>query len=694
MALFFVAACSSSEEEPEPDAPNTPANSIELVTTSATPGQVVIAKASSKPKITGTTMLKVGGKDVQAIEADSNRVLFILPVLPPGKTVVDYSGVGIDKQVELTIAAYSPITDPTAIANTFTAELGQIADRFQTYVSNPIIKLDPAYIAVLNRQKQILQENFPKLSAQEQMEMAYYLRGAMPNDADFILTPPNPANHRRSSVDPGEALFQTGIAFKDAVINSIIGLSVGVALVYTPDPTFFSKVLAAASLGGGLIYFSKAKALAAEVGSLKGVPESILSDFSNQRLANTAATALRAGEIEFQQGKDKTLQLTGEFRNLVTSDRSSGSALIADIFSYIDKLQEQYNQIIALVNKVRSWFPGQNPDFPGYQNTIQAQAGMNQIALPLQKVSIKNISDASIRLTSTATATGFTQVAQRDAVGLQDKPFSFDIVYADNYTGKTLTKAISAIYKPAQPHTVTITDGNNQQASAGQALPKALKVKVTDKDGKLLKNIEVEWAVKTGGGSLSAPKSTTNAEGIAQVTWTMKAGASGDQQVEATVKKGDGTLVAGTPLTFTADLSLVGLWDLTSYTVNGSDYFHFQDRGNRICGEVSYQDKEKFLTSTFNITNTGSIAWTSVIEKHSFNFTPVGNDCKMTSPKVTTSTDAKTFTYVYDATKNEMTLNQTMKGSVSLQDGVLTLSFLSNGTTGVPVIFKMRRRQP
>ena len=70
------------------------------------------------------------------------------------------------------------------------------------------------------------------------------------------------------------------------------------------------------------------------------------------------------------------------------------------------------------------------------------------------------------------------------------------------------------------PANVAIVSGNNQRIMVQVALLSALVVVVTDADGDAVSGETVDWAITQGGGSLSTPSSTTNANGQASVTLT------------------------------------------------------------------------------------------------------------------------------------------------------------------------------
>jgi hypothetical protein len=88
--------------------------------------------------------------------------------------------------------------------------------------------------------------------------------------------------------------------------------------------------------------------------------------------------------------------------------------------------------------------------------------------------------------------------------------------------------------------TAAINGGDDQTAPVSTAFPEPLSVIVVDQYGFVMQNIQVTWAVRTGGGTLSATDTKTSADGIASVVFT--AGATpGISTITATVA-GIGTL--------------------------------------------------------------------------------------------------------------------------------------------------------
>jgi len=71
------------------------------------------------------------------------------------------------------------------------------------------------------------------------------------------------------------------------------------------------------------------------------------------------------------------------------------------------------------------------------------------------------------------------------------------------------------------PTAIAIVSGNNQVASPGVALGQPLRVRLTDRFGNGVPGVPVTFSVGAADGSISPPSSLTNADGIAQGTWTL-----------------------------------------------------------------------------------------------------------------------------------------------------------------------------
>ena len=87
--------------------------------------------------------------------------------------------------------------------------------------------------------------------------------------------------------------------------------------------------------------------------------------------------------------------------------------------------------------------------------------------------------------------------------------------------------------EPGQPASVQIVGGDLQSGPAGMELPNPLVVRVVDSAGVPRAGQLVNFRVTSGGGSVFAGASLTNASGVAQERWTLGTSPSDSQRVEA-----------------------------------------------------------------------------------------------------------------------------------------------------------------
>jgi hypothetical protein len=96
---------------------------------------------------------------------------------------------------------------------------------------------------------------------------------------------------------------------------------------------------------------------------------------------------------------------------------------------------------------------------------------------------------------------------------------------------------------PGPPAAVVKTAGDAQAGYFNTALPIPYSVTVFDANNREVPGVSVNWAIVTGGGTLSSNPSTTNANGLASTTHTLSS---------ATVYVVTATVNGVSPVTFSA----------------------------------------------------------------------------------------------------------------------------------------------
>jgi adhesin/invasin len=93
------------------------------------------------------------------------------------------------------------------------------------------------------------------------------------------------------------------------------------------------------------------------------------------------------------------------------------------------------------------------------------------------------------------------------------------IATAAGLNGSPLTITVTAV--APVPSVIAVAGGDNQTARPGFNVPGSPSFRVTDASGIPVAGVTVTFVVTEGGGSVGAPTSVTNADGIVQVTWTL-----------------------------------------------------------------------------------------------------------------------------------------------------------------------------
>ncbi len=109
------------------------------------------------------------------------------------------------------------------------------------------------------------------------------------------------------------------------------------------------------------------------------------------------------------------------------------------------------------------------------------------------------------------------------------------------------------IVPPGRPEATRLRPGSggDQAGAPGRELPLPLEVLVTDDDERPIADVEIEFAVAEGGGTVSVASLRSDHEGRAQVKWTLGA-EPGSQALRVVAADASGSPLDGSPLTLSA----------------------------------------------------------------------------------------------------------------------------------------------
>ena len=124
----------------------------------------------------------------------------------------------------------------------------------------------------------------------------------------------------------------------------------------------------------------------------------------------------------------------------------------------------------------------------------------------------------------------------------------------DLSTGQSFGYEFTATVEADAPAAMALVSGNGQVGGTRSPLPGSLVVRVTDQYDNPVPGVQVAWSVPEGGGSVSAATTTTSADGLTEVIWTLGDMPGGGHA--ATASAGDLPVV-----TFRAEGGLPSEWE-------------------------------------------------------------------------------------------------------------------------------------
>ncbi|RZL15902.1 MAG: hypothetical protein EOO89_12350 [Pedobacter sp.] len=351
------------------------------------------------------------------------------------------------------------------------------------------------------------------------------------------------------------------------VVGGLVAIDVAYSLQFNKKSYLLSKGFEYLEIAVQMTYF-------APNWSTKTIFDRIETD-----LATEFSTNKMAASANIAAGEEITFIPQITYRTLQKSDASSSNSLVRQTVAALEKAKTFYN----------SKLNGIAGAFPEYVNKTELVEAENLGDWELSILDNPKVTAGPLK----GTGKKFTVVFSSDTK--EDQAISLLVSYKADREDMNQTLNLNLVSR--QAYKIEIIDGNNQSAVAGQKIPKALKVRVTDSKGEVLKDITVSWSVKSGGGSLTSAQSQTDANGIAQVEWTT--GASGEQAVEASATKRDGSKL---DVRFSAQLQvgnpLIGNW-----LVNMVEEKDYDIQRNQIKSSIEAGTETKYIYMEFTADN-------------------------------------------------------------------------------------------
>jgi subtilisin-like proprotein convertase family protein len=136
-----------------------------------------------------------------------------------------------------------------------------------------------------------------------------------------------------------------------------------------------------------------------------------------------------------------------------------------------------------------------------------------QVALSSDRGSLDTISATSGTITNSNGIVQFTVKSLKSGIAAFTARNT-----SDNFN---LAQIPTIEFRGGTPSQIAISSGTNQTGTVSTTLANPLVVLVKDANNNVVSGATVDWVVTAGGGSVSAPTSTTNTTGLAQITFTL-----------------------------------------------------------------------------------------------------------------------------------------------------------------------------
>lgn len=544
-----LTACKKGNDETKEETP--PKGSVVSDKKTTTPGDLVTLKFSTALTKESYEIL-VGDKKAALAKISDSTGVFIVPFVTAGVKTINLASTNT-ADIEITIDTYTVVDNPDLAKTAFLSELSSAAANLPNGPEKEFLVMAEKDIA----------DKYNQLSNEEKKQFAFALKKlsfdppAVQSNANIV----NYTSFNNAYANPkelaGVAITNEFIFYRETlgcIATTTLGsisLSAGVTLLYVPFGTFLDKAVGAAAITTGVVLLLNGIETAKNLARYKGIPVSLadlieLVSSNNTQTHSTREVNVTNSILTFKGGKNHSLKFSGIYSNM------SKETTLPFFSSFITKMEAavaSYNSTAKTINKIKGFFSS-TPALNEMQINIDQQSSSGNANVPANLLTIENISDSQISLVKASDDNNFIVKATGSSI-TTEKAFTFDIVYTFSPFNIKLRKTINAVFDGTiEPYKVALASGNNQTGESGKQLANALQVLVTDENSQPLANVDVDWKIKTGGGTLTTATSKTNAQGLASTRWTL--GSTGSQAVEASVKKKDGSVVIGAPVTFTA----------------------------------------------------------------------------------------------------------------------------------------------
>lgn len=593
-AMLF-ASCKKSDKNDD-GTPNANLKEVILSKSSGIPGQAI--EVTVPNVITSDHyILDVAGTTVFASRTGNHTFLLTIPYLPPGEYKIDLSKIASSTQLTFSIANYTPIADVEAVKETILNYIKSGSDPIKEAPYIDAFNRELKKVSLDEQKKQLFMARalFEQIEDENELEKFSDINLAMSMSKmqNGISERINSNSQSRfASILTKEWLFmpiwELGGQMEEVLSKyrrlalSTFMLAAGTAIGLTGAPVIGLAyvVLAAWHLRNSLDVLANLEQ------DIFGVPAIVILEKLNIKQSSTIQTRTTsiklADKILLEKNTPLEREVYFKFASIsINLETKVKSVFFTEFFSAYRKLIGIYRPLYNGKKRVED-FLGFSYDIPNPDELLAASSTIEEREVEESDFSIENISKSGLILVKKKGEEGVIFTASSEQIK-EKVEFTFDIVFKQPKLGTEGRHTINAVYDGrTNPHQVERAGGNNQMGVFGKKLKDKLQVKVTDKEGIPMENVQVIWTTSSTSGTLNNVENKTNILGIATAEWTL--GTSGKQEVTVIVNNLEGKPVIDAPLVFTAmNVSIIGNWKATELYRN--NYFeHIDLNGKQLLG--------------------------------------------------------------------------------------------------------------
>lgn len=261
------------------------------------------------------------------------------------------------------------------------------------------------------------------------------------------------------------------------------------------------------------------------------------------------------GDLRFDAGTTYALELDLELRTPMAEDAASGP--LAPLGRAMAQVTNIWLDLAAGTADLESFF-GLDLVFtepaPTFRSPPLAEIG----TVKGPELALARVSDPEVACEGSVEQGEFLVRCTTEAIA--ERAFTLSVGYVSPWDPTTYE--LAAVVRPVLE--LVRVSGEAQTGYRETALAEPLVVAVRDATGEPVAGVTVRWTVASGGGSLTASESVTDAAGQARTRWTL--GAAGDQAVEASAGEAGAVTMTGSPVRFTAAFGLATYEGPLSYS--------------------------------------------------------------------------------------------------------------------------------